>query len=137
MPDDAETGEGTVGTDTHVSSSDAGSDNGAPSPPPKGADAPLSELRQWKDELQREIEKLRAEDIKEKEALKSDLAQARAWIEEQRHAQEERDRVKGDTTTMVVPPQEVASGLHRQEDKPADEHSAEHQEKRSKWKGLW
>lgn len=86
----------------------------------KVSEASVAQLERYRGELQRDLEKLKTEDSAEKEELRRRLDQAESWIEDRKKADADRDKVKEDSTTIVVPPNTVApSG--RPENQPTNE----------------
>lgn len=78
-------------------------------------DISKADLERHRGEIQAEIKQLRDElaelhtgDKTEREELKAQIAKHEEVIEAYRKAEEEREKVKGSSSTMVLPPNDIA-----------------------------
>lgn len=117
-----------------------------PSPPPGGSGASLEDLERWKASIRRELEQARDEtrhaDQQEIEQLRGEitrlteaLQKANEWIEKREKEQSERTAVKGDQSTMVVPPHQLQPPQPVVE--PANAGSGEGRENKKRGLGWW
>lgn len=65
------------------------------------------DLTALKRELQDKIEGLHAEDVKEREAYKAELAAVKEELAEAKKVQSEKDKVSNSSGTMVIPPHDL------------------------------
>ena len=129
--------EDTSTTETHIDT---------PAPPPGGSGASLEDLERWKANIRRELEQSRDEarsaDQQELEALrkeiaalKEDLEKANQWISSKEKEQADRTQVKGDQSTMVVPPHQLTPP--QQVTQTADDSAASARENKKRGLGWW
>src|ERR1035437_9801475 len=86
-------------------------------------DSSLGALDKHKKQLEDRMDALHGADSKEREELRADLSEIKEWIGEQRKAQEDKDKIKESTSTIVLPPNDVqpqqpAGPKHEEGDKP-------------------
>lgn len=111
-------------------------------PSSPGPDASLKELERYRMQLEEALEELRKERHKDREeiaAMKARLDRADDWISRAESAQAERERVKADETTLVVPPAQLGQApSHEPATEPHDErNTASHGETKRKRLGFW
>lgn len=110
-----------------------------PTPPPAPTDAArhdLEDLERYRAAIRREMEEHHNATAAEMQQLREQLAQANEWIEKQKKAEEEREKNKGDETTLVVPPHQLAAPQH-QETQAASHTDAQGASQRKKGLGWW
>lgn len=104
----------------------------------KVSDATVAQLERYRGELQREIESIKTQDSAEKDELRRRLDEAESWIADRRKADEDRDKVKEDNTTIVVPPSTVAP-TDRGEQAPTNQNNEPRggDAPKRRWKSLY
>lgn len=98
-------------TDTDSSTiSDNGSEGSKVTEPTThvSEDSSSKALEKHRRELEDMIRELHGADKQEREALRAELAEVKEWQKEQVKAQEDRDKIKSSTSTIVLPPSDVA-----------------------------
>lgn len=95
--------------------------------------ATLEDMERHKASLQAELSELKVGDVKEKEELRADIKELKEYIDAQKKADSERDKIDSSKTTMVVPPADVAPS----QPTPTPTTTNESGNKRSKWKDIW
>ncbi len=85
--------------------------------------------------LRDEYSELHASDKKEKEELKAEIAELKEHKEKMEKANEDRDKVKGSESTMVLPPSDIPPQQPNVGTQPPTHDQSG--KKRSRWKSAW
>lgn len=99
----------------------------------KVSDATQTQLETYVKDIERRLNSLSASDSAEKEELKRRLDEAEGWISDRKKADADRDKVKDDNTTIVVPPSTVAPS-DRQETRSTSDAPSGSEQRKGGWK---